>query len=99
MNHEPLSTKALNQALKSLEGWELVDNRLTKTFKFKNFREAVAFIVRISFHADSLDHHPILYNVYNQVQIDLTTHSVGNKVTQSDVLLAGAIEQVFSNKS
>ena len=73
----------------------ICNNRLTKTFKFADFREAVAFIVHIGFHANHLDHHPILYNVYNQVSIELTTHSAGNRVTQMDILLAQAIDKVY----
>ncbi len=95
MNRDPLDQKTLKDALASLQNWEYRNDRLIRTFKFENFREAVAFIVQIGFHADDLDHHPILYNVYNQVSIELTTHSVGNRVTQLDVLLAQAIDKVF----
>lgn len=96
MNRDPLERGAIENALESLHGWEFQNNRLVKTFEFANFRESVAFIVQIAFHADALNHHPILYNVYSRVRIELTTHSVGNKVTQLDVLLAQAIEQVAS---
>ncbi len=95
MNRDPLSQKTVNNALASLQNWEYRNNRLTKTFKFADFREAVAFIVHIGFHANHLDHHPILYNVYNQVSIELTTHSAGNRVTQMDILLAQAIDKVY----
>ena len=95
MNRDPLSQKTVNDALASLQNWEYRNNRLTKTFKFADFREAVAFIVHIGFHANHLDHHPILYNVYNQVSIELTTHSAGNRVTQMDILLAQAIDKVY----
>ena len=95
MNRDPLDQKTLNDALASLQNWEYRNERLVRTFKFADFREAVAFIVRIGFCADQLDHHPILYNVYNQVSIELTTHSAGNRVSQMDVLLAQAIDKVF----
>ncbi len=95
MNRDPLDQKTLNDALSSLQNWEYRNDRLTRTFKFADFREAVAFIVRIGFHAEHLDHHPILYNVYNRVSIELTTHSAGNRVSQMDVLLAQAIDKVF----
>ncbi|MCY4158832.1 MAG: 4a-hydroxytetrahydrobiopterin dehydratase [Bacteroidetes bacterium] len=96
MDQSALGKSELEKALKSLENWDYQKDRLTKTFKFADFREAIAFIVEISFHADHIDHHPILYNVYNQVRIELTTHSVGNKVTHLDVVLARAIDQVAS---
>ena len=96
MNRDPLDQGALDKALASLQGWEHRNNRLIKTFKFTNFREAVAFIVQISFQAEKLDHHPVIYNVYNRVVIELTTHSAENKVTQLDVVLARDIDQVVS---
>ncbi len=99
MNREPLDQSALKQALDSLQDWEYQNDRLSKTFKFSDFHESVAFIVRIAFHADELDHHPILYNVYNQVRVELTTHSAGNKVTQMDVLLARAIDKVMGGQN
>ncbi len=95
MNREPLDQKTLNDALMSLDKWEYQDHRLSRTFKFADFQEAVAFIVHIGFHAQALDHHPILYNVYNQVTVDLTTHTAGNRVTQLDVVLARTIDRVF----
>ncbi len=95
MNRNPLDQKTRQDALASLPSWTFRDNRLVRTFEFENFREAVAFIVHIGFHADHLDHHPILYNVYNKVTIELTTHSAGNQVTQMDVLLAQAMDKVF----
>lgn len=95
MNRDPLDRGAIDNALESLHGWEFHNDRLIKTFEFTDFREAIAFIVRIGFHADALNHHPILTNVYSRVGIELTTHSAGNRVTQLDVLLAQAIEQII----
>lgn len=94
MHLEPLDQKTRNEAIASLHGWEYKDGRLLRTFEFSNFREAIAFIVRISFAADELDHHPVLYNVYNKVTLELTTHSVGNRVTQLDIFLAQSIDKV-----
>jgi len=90
----PLDQDALNRALTLLQDWEHKNDRLIKTFKFGDFREAVAFIMHISFYADNIDHHPILINVYNSVSVEITTHSAGNKVTSLDVVLARAIEKV-----
>ncbi len=99
MNRDPLDQGAINQALDSLLDWEYENDRLSKTFKFADFHESVAFIVRIAFHADQLDHHPVLYNVYNQVRVELTTHSANNKVSQMDVLLARAIDKVVGSQT
>ncbi len=91
---EPLSQIELNEALQTLAGWEHTNDKLKKTFTFKNFQQAIGFIVRLSFHAEKLDHHPELYNVYNKVILELTTHDAGNKVTSSDVKLATMIERI-----
>lgn len=94
--NEPLSNGEINDALRSLPGWEFADNCIRKTFVLSNFRDAVSFIVRLSFEAEQLNHHPELSNVYNRVTVVLRTHDAGDKVTQSDVDLAASIEAVSS---
>lgn len=89
-----LSENEIQSALKDLTGWTFEDNKLNKTFTFNNFQEAVGFIVRIAFPAEQLDHHPELFNVYNRVEIALTTHDAGNRVTQKDLNLAQHIERI-----
>ncbi len=98
MSQTPLDQDEINKALALLQDWKHKNDRLVKTFKFADFREAIAFIVHISFYADSIDHHPIVINVYNSVSIELTTHSVGNKVTSLDVVLAKSIEKIASTQ-
>ncbi len=96
MKRKPLDQDSIDKALRSLSGWECKDDHLVKTFVLGDFREAVAFIVRIGFCAESLNHHPELYNVYNRVRVELTTHDAGNKVTTMDVVLAQNIDKVIS---
>lgn len=79
-------------ALQALPGWAHENNKIQKTYVFNDFKEALSFIVRVGLHADQQDHHPELFNVYNRVEIVLTTHDAGNKVTEKDVKLARAIE-------
>ena len=93
MAFTPLTQQEIDAALAELPGWRLEGDKLVKTFRFKNFREAVSFIVRMAFEAEALDHHPELRNVYHTVDIALTTHEAGNKVTANDTDLARAIEQ------
>lgn len=88
----PLSLDDIADALGSLPGWVHEDDRLAKVFTFGSFREAVSFVVRAAFEAESLDHHPELHNVYNRVTISLTTHDAGHRVTAADVELARRIE-------
>jgi 4a-hydroxytetrahydrobiopterin dehydratase len=92
-SRDPLSDADVENALEDLDGWTHADDRLQKTYEFSNFREAISFIVRMSFYAEEMNHHPELENVYNTVSIALTTHDAGGKVTETDVELASTIEE------
>lgn len=92
---EPLKPEALDAARAELPGWTVDEDALSKTFELKDFREAVGFIVRLAFEAESLNHHPELQNVYNRVVVRLTTHDAGNRVTTKDLELARAIERLY----
>lgn len=94
---KPLESNEIKQALKSLNGWAHENDKLTKEYSFKDFREAMTFITRISFEAEEQVHHPEIFNVYNTVNISLATHDAGGKVTEKDVKLAKTIESI-SNK-
>lgn len=72
--------------------WTEKDNALTRSFKFKDFSEAFAFMTRVALIAEKMDHHPEWSNVYNKVEIKLTTHSAGDVVTEKDRKLAKAID-------
>ena len=75
--------------------WIEKDNKLQRTFRFKNFVEAWAFMTEVAFHVERLGHHPNWSNVWNTVDIQLTTHDAGNIVTEKDRQLAAAIDVVF----
>ncbi|HAJ47735.1 MAG TPA: 4a-hydroxytetrahydrobiopterin dehydratase, partial [Alphaproteobacteria bacterium] len=72
--------------LKALPGWSLVQGRdaVTRTFQFKDFSEAFGFMTRIALKAEQMDHHPEWFNVYNRVEITLTTHDAGG-LSQRDI--------------
>lgn len=89
---EPLAADALELALAALPGWKIEGDRLEKRFVFGDFKEAFAFLTRVAFEAEGLGHHPEIHNVYETVDLALTTHDAGNKVTARDVELAAAIE-------
>lgn len=91
-SRDPLSDDAIADALDDLPGWTHEDDRLKKTYEFSDFREAISFVVRLSFYAEEMMHHPELENVYNTVSVALTTHDAGGKVTEMDVELASEIE-------
>ena len=91
---EPLSTEEIYQFLRDLKGWEWNKDKLKKSFQFSNFKEAMVFILRISYQAEAADHHPEIFNCYSRVEIGLNTHDVGGKVTQKDIDLARKIEKL-----
>lgn len=66
---------------------------ISRELLFKNFSEAFSFMVRTAMEAEKIDHHPEWKNVYNKVSISLTTHEVGNLVTERDIRLAKKIEE------
>ena len=75
--------------------WIEENNELHKEFTFKNFSEAFAFMTRVAFLVEKADHHPEWTNAWNKVSIKLSTHSAGNKITQKDIDLAHAIDQLL----
>ena len=89
-----LSALEIAEALSVLPGWTVEEEALSKGFKFASFREAMSFMVRVSFEAEAMDHHPEWTNVYNRVVIRLNTHDAGGKVTAKDVALAGKIQAI-----
>ena len=72
--------------------WEEKNNTLYRKFEFKNFSEAFAFMTRVALEAEKMDHHPDWSNVYNKVEISLSTHSAGDIVTEKDRKLAKKID-------
>lgn len=75
-----------------LPGWSCKRDALVKSFKFGSFKEALAFMVRVGFEAEALNHHPEWTNCYNRVEVRLSTHDAGGKVTAKDVELAQRME-------
>lgn len=73
--------------------WKEEDNKLKKTFKFRDFTEAFGFITRVAIIAEKMNHHPTWTNTWNTVSIELSTHDAGNIVTEKDHALAKAIDQ------
>ena len=88
-----LSPAARAAALKKLPGWKSVAGRdaIARSFVFKDFNQAFAFMTRTALLAEKLDHHPEWFNVYNKVEVTLSTHDAGG-VTQNDIDMATAME-------
>ncbi|MDX1641979.1 MAG: 4a-hydroxytetrahydrobiopterin dehydratase [Balneolaceae bacterium] len=94
---DPLSKEQIEQELEKLDGWSFEDDTITKDFSFPDFKEAMSFMVRVGFEAEALVHHPNWSNVYNSVSIHLNTHDAGDKVTEKDIKLAKAIEEIYNS--
>ncbi|TAE17626.1 MAG: 4a-hydroxytetrahydrobiopterin dehydratase [Bacteroidetes bacterium] len=75
--------------------WQETDNQLKRTFEFKDFIEAFAFMTQVALVAEKMNHHPAWFNVYNRVEISLTTHDAGNTITEKDRALAKAIDALL----
>lgn len=92
---ERLTGKARATALAGLAGWQPVEGRdaIAKSFRFADFSEAFAFMTRVALLSEKMDHHPEWFNVYNRVDILLSTHDAGG-LSERDVALARAIDMV-----
>jgi 4a-hydroxytetrahydrobiopterin dehydratase len=93
---KPLPAAEIDAFLAGLPGWALAGDALMKEFQFRSFRAAMAFMVRVAFEAEAMDHHPDWTNVYNRVAVRLSTHDAGGKVTGKDVELAKRIETILA---
>lgn len=76
--------------------WKEADNKLYRKFQFRDFSEAFAFMTRVALAAEKMDHHPLWTNVYNTVEIWLSTHDAGDVVTEKDRKLAAKIDGLVS---
>jgi 4a-hydroxytetrahydrobiopterin dehydratase len=86
---DKLSGDARDSALAELDGWTEAEGRdaIQKSFKFKSFNQAFAFMTRVALKAEKMNHHPEWFNVYSTVDVTLATHDAGG-VTEQDVSLA-----------
>jgi 4a-hydroxytetrahydrobiopterin dehydratase len=83
-------------AVARLEGWHAGADRdaIEKEFRFKDFNAAFGFMSRVALYAERNDHHPEWFNVYNRVDVTLTTHDAGG-VSDKDVALAHFMDEIF----
>ena len=90
-----LSEQEISNKLSALKGWSAVNGKLHKEFQFKNFVQAFGFMTSIALVAESMNHHPEWFNVYNKVIIDLTTHDVGG-ISNFDFEFAARMEKLLT---
>ena len=86
----------IEDRLQKLEGWTYSENAIHTSLEFENFKEAFATMARIAFEAEAMQHHPEWTNVYNTLEISLSTHDADG-VTEKDFKLAQKIEDILGN--
>ncbi len=90
---QKLSEAEVRTRLSEIPGWELVDGKLHKAFRFASFVEAFGFMSSVALVAEAMNHHPDWSNVYNRVTIDLHTHDVGG-ISALDFTLARRMDEI-----
>lgn len=92
-SYKKLDHEEIKVELSKLNSWELDNDRIRKTFEFKNFGDAFAFMTRMAIEIEGINHHPEWFNVYNKLVIDLMTHDAGG-ITENDVNLAKYFDKI-----
>lgn len=92
-----MDDKAIAMGLEQLDGWRRDGNTLRKRFEFKDFSEAFGWMARVALAAEKADHHPDWTNVYNRVDVALSSHDVGG-ITERDFDLAAAMDRLYARR-
>jgi len=95
MRPQKLNDSQIQENLAKTKGWSLVNDKLHREFQCKDFVTAFGNMTRVALVAESMNHHPEWFNVYNKVIIDLNTHDAGG-ITEFDFKLAAKINEIFS---
>lgn len=90
---DKLSDNVIKDRLRELPGWSLQDGKLTREFHFANFVDAFGFMTRAALVAEKSDHHPEWSNVYNKVNVQLTTHDCDG-ISEKDFALASTMDEL-----
>ncbi len=90
----PLTDKQARDLLKQLDGWELNDNRISKTFAFKNYYQTIAFVNAIAWMTHREDHHPDMAVGYSKCRVEYTTHAIGG-LSDNDFICAAKVDALF----
>jgi len=93
-NVPPLSTLEIEEMLYQLDGWELFDGLIVKTYNFKNYYEVMAFVNTVAWISHREDHHPDIALGYNKCRVEYITHSAGG-LSENDFICAAKIDVLF----
>ena len=96
MRPKQLSPEEIQKALASCPDWSRVEEKIHREFRFQDFEKAFAFMTQCAKVAESLNHHPEWFNVYNRVEVQLTTHDAGG-LTSLDFELARCMDEIAQN--
>jgi 4a-hydroxytetrahydrobiopterin dehydratase len=93
----PLPIEQAREMLEQVPGWELVEEekKLTRRFRFKDFKEAMSFVNKVADLAESEGHHPDIHISWNRVRLDLTTHAIKG-LSENDFIMAAKISGQWS---
>jgi len=94
MSHQKLTSEQIDAALAQIPGWTVHEGKLHREFQFADFIEAFGFMTRAALIAQTMDHHPEWFNVYNKLRIDLSSHDAGG-ITQRDINLARKLNDLL----
>jgi 4a-hydroxytetrahydrobiopterin dehydratase len=94
MAREKLSQAQIKDALTSLPGWSVKEDKLHKEYEFDSFAEAIGWMMSAAIEIDKMNHHPEWSNVYNSVTVNLVTHDLGDAISNLDVELAHKLEEL-----
>ena len=90
-----LNEEEMQEKLKDFPGWEYHKNKISKEFKFEDFMDCLAFIVRLAPFCEANDHHPDIHIFYSKILFELQRFDVGGKVTDMDFKVAFEIERLY----
>ena len=96
-NYRKLDDEEINEELSKLDKWVKDENKIKRTFEFKDFADAFTFMTRMAIEIEKINHHPEWFNVYNKIDVELTTHDIKG-ISNFDFKLAkimNNIEKIF----
>ena len=93
-----LTAKELKRILPRIAGWKLRDNKLVRTFEFRDFVDSLSFINSLVVYFETVDHHPDVKIAYGEVTFELTRYDIGGKVTDRDVEVAKKISTMYASR-
>lgn len=91
-DYQKLSQQEIELEIGKIQGWKVANGKLNRTFEFENFVQAFGFMTQVAIQAEKMNHHPEWFNVYNKVQVTMSTHDVGG-LSLRDIRMANYMEQ------